>query len=351
MDKGRRGVKLEFHMLLFYEAAHVINMGNCPCFLYIYGMNDTSNIMPQGPEAYNRALDILRRGGLAALPTETVYGLAADAKNDAAVAKVYALKGRPSHNPLIAHVLRPDWVDDLAKVNDLARTLIDAFWPGPLTLVLPRKESGLSAAAGGWLPTIALRCPDTQWSDAFVDAGWTSPLFMPSANISGRISPTTAAHVAADFGADIELIVDGGPCREGVESTVVEIHESHAVLLRPGTIAAETLAPFISDLRLPKKSAAISAPGMLASHYAPHAKVRLNALSAQEGEAHLGFGAIAGELNLSSSGDTIEAARRLYGCLRRLDRADIRVIAVAPIPNDGLGQAINDRLTRAAAER
>ena len=326
-------------------------MGNCPRFLYINGMNVTSNIMPQGPEAYNRALDILRRGGLAALPTETVYGLAADAGNDAAVAKVYTLKGRPSHNPLIAHVLRPDWVDDLAQVNDLARTLMDEFWPGPLTLVLPRKESDLSAAAGGWLPTIALRCPDTQWASAFVDAGWTSPLFMPSANISGRISPTTAAHVAADFGADIELIVDGGPCRGGVESTVLEIHENYALLLRPGTLAAEALAPFISDLRLPSKSAAISAPGMLASHYAPRAKVRLNAVSVNEGEVHLGFGDIAGELNLSPRGDTREAARHLYDYLRRLDRADIRVIAVAPIPQDGLGQAINDRLTRAAAER
>ena len=174
---------------------------------------------------------------------------------------------------------------------------------------------------------------------------------MPSANLSGCISPTTAAHVAADFGADIELIVDGGLCRGGVESTVLEIHYSYALLLRPGAIAAETLAPFISDLRLPKKSAAISAPGMLASHYAPRAKVRLNALSVNEGEAHLGFGDIAGELNLSPSGDTSEAARNLYDYLRRLDRAGVRVIAVAPIPNDGLGQAINDRLTRAAAER
>lgn len=318
---------------------------------YIKAMNTAANIMPQGSDAYAKALAILRAGGLVALPTETVYGLAADASNDAAVAKVYALKGRPSHNPLIAHVLSPDWVRQLAHVNDLARRLIEAFWPGPLTLVLPRKESELSETAGGWLPTIALRCPDVDWASAFVSEGWTSPLFMPSANLSGRISPTSAAHVAADFGDKIDLIIDGGPCRGGVESTVLEVHDDYAVLLRPGTIAAEDFAPYISDLRLPKKSQNISAPGMLASHYAPRAKVRLNAKAAGEGEAHLGFGEISGDLNLSETGDTIEAARHLYDYLRRLDRPDINTIAVAPIPNNSLGQAINDRLKRAAAER
>ena len=307
--------------------------------------------MPQGPVAYDKALDILRGGGLVALPTETVYGLAADASNDAAVAKVYALKGRPSHNPLIAHVLRPDWALGLAHVNGLARELMTAFWPGPLTLVLPRKESELSQTAGGWLPSIALRCPDVDWAESFVGAGWDAPLFMPSANLSGRISPTRAAHVAADFGDKVDLIIDGGSCRGGVESTVLEIHDGHAVLLRPGTIAASSFAPFITDLRLPKKSNAISAPGMLASHYAPRAKVRLGALTAHAGEAHMGFGEIAGELNLSSSGDTIEAARNLYHYMRRLDRKTVSAIAVAPIPNDGLGEAINDRLRRAAAER
>ena len=310
-----------------------------------------ANIKPQGPESFAAALDILHAGGLVALPTETVYGLAADAGNDSAVAKVYALKGRPAHNPLIAHVLCPDWAPRLAHVGPLAQRLMDAFWPGPLTLVLPRKETKLSETAGGWLPTIAVRCPDTAWSKAFVDAGWTSPLFMPSANLSGRISPTTAAHVAADFGARVDLIIDGGPCKGGVESTVLEVHDDHAVLLRPGTIAAEDFAPYISDMRILEKSAVISAPGMLASHYAPRAAVRLNAIGAGSGEAHLGFGDIAGELNLSPSGDLAEAAHRLYDYLRRLDRADVEGIAVAPIPKRGLGQAINDRLSRAAADR
>ena len=314
-------------------------------------MSEAPKLLPQSQLAYTQAVNILRGGGLVALPTETVYGLAADASNDAAVAKVYALKGRPAHNPLIAHVLQPDWAFELAHVNKLARVLIDAFWPGPLTLVLPRKGRRLSGTAGGWLPTIALRCPDAAWADAFVTQGWTSPLFMPSANISGRISPTTAAHVAADFGTRVDLIIDGGPCRGGVESTVLEVHEDYAVLLRPGTIPAEDFAPFIADLRLPKPSQKLNAPGRLASHYAPRASVRLNAQAAGEGEAHLGFGEIAGELNLSPDGDTIEAARNLYDYLRRLDRDDISAIAVAPIPRDGLGQAINDRLKRAAAER
>ncbi len=351
MDKAGRRVKREFHVALFYVAAPVINMGNHVQSAYIEGMKAATNIMPQGPESFKRALEILRAGGLVALPTETVYGLAADASNDAAVAKVYALKGRPSHNPLIAHVLSPEWAHDLAHVNDLARKLMEAFWPGPLTLVLPRKTSELSDRAGGWLPTIAVRCPDADWAKAFANEGWSSPLFMPSANLSGRISPTTAAHVAADFGEDIELILDGGPCRGGVESTVLEIHDTYAVLLRPGTIAADDFAPYLSDLRLPQKRASINAPGMLASHYAPRAKMRLGAQTAKIGEAYMGFGDIAGELNLSPKGDTAEAARNLYDYMRRLDRPDVKVIAVAPIPNDGLGEAINDRLRRAAAER
>lgn len=331
-------------------------MENRHRFPYVERVNKTANIMPQGKAAFAKALDILQNGGLVALPTETVYGLAADASNDTAVARVYALKGRPSHNPLIAHVLLPKWAGALAHIGPLAQSLIDAFWPGPLTLVLPRKESGLSETAvskigGGWLSTIAVRCPDTEWASAFAAGGWTTPLFMPSANLSGRISPTAAVHVAADFGARVDLIVDGGPCRGGVESTVLEVHDDYAVLLRPGTIAAEDFAPFISDLRLPEKAAALSAPGMLASHYAPRAQVRLNATEARQGEAHMGFGDIAGELNLSQSGDTAEAARNLYDYMRRLDRDNVSAIAVAPIPWDGLGQAINDRLKRAAVER
>ena len=318
---------------------------------YINSVNKTANILPQGDAGYAKALEVLRGGGLAALPTETVYGLAADASNDAAVAKVYALKGRPARNPLIAHVLQADWAKDLAHIGPLAQSLMDAFWPGPLTLVLPRKDSGLSERAGGWLPTIAVRCPDVEWAAAFIKGGWTSPLFMPSANLSGRISPTSAAHVAADFGARLDVIIDGGPCRGGIESTVLEVNDDFAVMLRPGTIAAEDFAPHISDLRLPQAAQTLSAPGMLSSHYAPRAKVRLGAKTAGEGEAHLGFGSVKGDLNLSGAGDMIEAARNLYDFLRRLDQEGVRVIAVAPIPQTGLGQAINDRLKRAAAER
>ena len=321
------------------------------CFAYAMSVNDAAHILPAGKSSYAQALKILSSGGLVALPTETVYGLAADASNDAAVAKVYALKGRPARNPLIAHVLSPDWAKDLARINPLAQKLMDAFWPGPLTLVLPRKQSGLSETAGGWLATIALRCPDAPWSRPFIEGGWRQPLFMPSANLSGRISPTRAVHVASDFGTRVDLIIDGGPCRSGVESTVLEVHDDYAVLLRPGTIAAEDLAPFISDLRLPNKNQALSAPGMLASHYAPRARVRLNAAWAGDGEAHLGFGEIDGDLNLSPLGDTVEAAQNLYEYLRRLDRSDVSVIAIAPIPEIGVGRAVNDRLSRAAADR
>jgi len=300
---------------------------------YVRPMNkpadiNLSHIQPASEASYAAALEILREGGLVALPTETVYGLAANAENDAAVARVYALKGRPAHNPLIAHILRPEEAGELAHVNALAQTLIDAFWPGPLTLVLPRKETDLSETAGGWLPTIAVRCPDTVW-----------------------LSPTTAAHVVGDFGDKVDLIIDGGRCRGGVESTVLQIHDDHAVLLRPGTIAAEDFAPFISDLRLSDATPIISAPGMLASHYAPHAQVRLNAVGAGKGEVLLGFGKVSGDLNLSETGDCTEAAHNLYDYLRRLDREGVNTIAIAPIPKQGLGLAINDRLRRAAADR
>lgn len=318
---------------------------------YVRPMMTSAHIQPASQASFDAALKILRAGGLVALPTETVYGLAADASNDAAVARVYALKGRPAHNPLIAHILRPEEAGELAQVTALAQSLIDAFWPGPLTLVLPRKETDLSETAGGWLPTIALRCPDTVWRDVFVKGGWTSALFMPSANLSGRISPTSAAHVAADFGDKVDLIIDGGPCCGGVESTVLQINDDHAVLLRPGTIAAEDFAPFISDLKLPESKTKISAPGMLASHYAPRAKVRLNAIEAGNGEVLLGFGEVTGNLNLSETGDCAEAAHNLYDYLRRLDREDVQTIVVAPIPKHGLGLAINDRLKRAAADR
>jgi len=297
------------------------------------------------------AIALLRSGKLVALPTETVYGLAADARNEEAVKAIYSVKGRPSHNPLIAHIFDPNDAGDYGVLNPTAHALIEAFWPGPLTLVLPKKTSNLSDIAGAGLDTLAMRCPDTIWRERFLVSGYRGPIYMPSANRSGKISPTTAKHVEEDLGDDIALIVDGGACENGIESTVLKMEDDHVVLLRPGAIPVEALVPFISDLRLPEDSARPSAPGMLDSHYAPKAQVRLNATDKRNDEAYLGFGPtdIEADFNLSPSGDLKEAAQNLYAALRMLDNQP--TIAVAHIPDKGLGEAINDRLRRAAADR
>jgi L-threonylcarbamoyladenylate synthase len=324
-------------------------------------MNFRANIHKADRRQYARAADILRKGGVVALPTETVYGLAADGRNDKAVARIYALKGRPSHNPLIAHLLRPEDAHEFVYVSPLAQALIKAFWPGPLTLVLPRlipeqRNTPLSDVAGGWLPTLALRCADAPWREALLQSGWSAPLFMPSANISGHVSPTTAQHVADDFGDAVELIIDGGPCANGIESTVVKAEGNQLIILRPGVITADDLAPFCREVSCEHENSQPSAPGMLESHYAPAAQMRLNAKSAKSHEIFLGFGAFddGAALTLSATGDLAEAARNLYGMLRQIDRqaleaVGIDTIAVAPIPQSGLGAAINDRLMRAAA--
>ncbi len=308
-------------------------------------------ILNSKKESYEKAVSLLRLGRLVALPTETVYGLAADAKNDDAVRQIYAVKNRPPHNPLIAHIFDPKDAGMYVALNDIAKTLITAFWPGPLTLVLPKTSVNLSDVAGADLDTLAIRCPKAKWADAFLDLGYRGPIYMPSANRSGHISPTTARHVADDLGDKIDLIIDAGPCPSGIESTVLKIESDHAVLLRPGAIPVSHFVPYISDLRLPEKSERISAPGMLESHYAPNAKVRLNAKSKKAGEAFLAFGPthIEADYNLSPSGDLNEAARKLYAALRILDRKP--VIAIAPIPTKGIGSAINDRLRRAAADK
>ncbi len=302
-------------------------------------------------ESVAKAADILKSGGLVALPTETVYGLAAFALDDEAVARVYNAKGRPSHNPLIVHIFRPADAKNWAQVNDLAETLMAHFWPGPLTIVLPKSGKAVSQAAGADLDTVAIRCPDISWTKAMLAVGFSGPLVMPSANRSGHVSPTTAGHVAYDLGDKVDMILDGGTCPNGIESTVLKIEDNHAVLLRPGAIPTDAFAPFISDLRLVKSDAHISAPGMLKSHYAPKAKVRLNATDKRNGEAFLAFGPtdIEAEFNLSDTGNLAEAARNLYHALRLLDNVDC--IAVAPIPMHGLGEAINDRLNRAAADK
>jgi L-threonylcarbamoyladenylate synthase len=296
--------------------------------------------------AIAEAVRLLQAGELVAIPTETVYGLAADAANRDAVARIYAAKGRPDFNPLIAHVSGAEMAERFVDVSPLARALMARFWPGPLTLVLPlRADVALAAAVTAGLPTLAVRCPDHPVPQALI-AGLGGPLAAPSANASGRISPTTAAHVAASLGDRVPLILDGGPSRAGLESTIVGIDGDRATLLRPGAIPAEALG-----LPLSAPTAAITAPGQLASHYAPAQPVRLDAAEARTGEFHIGFGPIAGDLNLSPSGDLAEAAARLYDALHAAQASGRPAIAVAPIPPSGVGVAINDRLARAAAPR
>lgn len=292
-----------------------------------------------------RAISLLRGGDVVALPTETVYGLAADACQPGAVARIYAAKGRPAFNPLIVHVTDMDMARCLADLPDLACDLAARFWPGPLTLAVPvRADCGLATAVTAGLSTIALRCPDHPVMMAVLQ-GLGRPLAAPSANRSGRISPTCAAHVAHDLGAHIPLILDGGTCAMGLESTILGVNaQGRVTLLRPGALALEKLG-FIPD----RADATSIAPGRLASHYAPHLPVRLNARDARADEFHIGFGAIAGDCNLSASADLMEAARCLFDLLHRADASGRSGIAVAPIPETGPGRAINDRLRRAAA--
>jgi L-threonylcarbamoyladenylate synthase len=310
----------------------------------------TAKVMIAGPEAYARAAKILHAGGLVALPTETVYGLAGDAKSDAAIAAIYDAKGRPSYNPLITHILAPEQAARYALIPDLATELMAQFWPGALTLVLPRRESDLAERASAGLGTIALRCPDAPWRAGLVAAGWSGPLVMPSANLSGHVSPTTADHVREDLGDHIPLIIDGGSCARGLESTVIRVDMNGATLLRSGAISEDALADITGPLLSADPSDPLASPGMLARHYAPQASLRLNADDAQAGETLIGFGPAYDSPNLSPSGDLSEAGRNLYRLLRDLDGPQVS-LAVAPIPNIGLGVAINDRLRRAALGR
>ncbi len=296
----------------------------------------------------DRAVNLLRAGEVVAIPTETVYGLAADATNAEGVARIYAAKGRPSFNPLIAHVTGADMAAEHVEVGVLAQRLVDAFWPGPLTLVLPRKpESTVAAIVTAGLTTLAVRCPDHPVPQALI-AALGRPLAAPSANASGQISATRAEHVLKTLGGRIPLIIDGGPCRGGIESTIVAVEDDRLRLLRPGGIPREVLEAF-GPVTLGGGS--IEAPGMMESHYAPSKPLRLNAETAAAGEFLIGFGAVAGDISLSAAGDTVEAAARLFDCLHAADASSAHAIAVAPVPRDGLGAAINDRLRRAAAPR
>ena len=295
------------------------------------------------------AAEQLRAGGLVALPTETVYGLAARADSASAVAAIYHAKGRPDFNPLIVHV--PDLVtaEAIAVFDDRAQALAARFWPGALTLVLPlRPDAPIALAVTAGLDTIALRCPAHPVMRAVLEA-CALPLAAPSANASGGVSPTRAEHVAASLGDAVGLVLDGGACMAGIESTIVALRGSGWEVLRPGPV---TVAQLIELLGPPLDVAAarrIEAPGQLASHYSPGKPVRLDARSAQADEFLIGFGPIAGSINLSSGGDLAEAAARLYECLHAAAAAPDARIAVAPVPAEGIGAAINDRLRRAAA--
>ncbi|MFN7165276.1 MAG: L-threonylcarbamoyladenylate synthase [Hyphomonas sp.] len=309
----------------------------------------TAPIVPILPETIALAAEILSDGGLVAIPTETVYGLAADAANPDAVARLYEAKGRPRFNPLIAHVASWDMAEREAEFSPLARACTDAFWPGPLTLVLPARSGGrVSDLARAGLETLALRWPKHRAAAGLVEV-FGRPLVAPSANRSGHVSPTRAEHVAADLGDRIDLILDGGPCDVGMESTILGFEDGEPVLLRPGGIATELIAAKLGrQVRAHGALAGINAPGQLKSHYAPRARLRLDAAAADEGEGYLAFGPVpAGDLNLSPSGNLVEAAANLFEMLRTMDTRFER-IAVSPIPVTGLGEAINDRLQRAA---
>ncbi|MBQ2261236.1 MAG: threonylcarbamoyl-AMP synthase [Loktanella sp.] len=298
-----------------------------------------------------RAADILARGGLVSFPTETVYGLGADARNDRAVAAIFAAKGRPSFNPLIVHLGGLVAAQAICDFNDDARRLATAFWPGALTLVLPlRADTGISRLVTAGLDSVAVRVPDHPVAAGLL-AAFGGPVAAPSANPSGRISPTTAAHVRDGLGDRIDAVVDGGPCHVGLESTIVSCLGT-PTLLRAGGIPAEAIAACLGHtLTTAENPDAPTSPGQLLSHYAPQGQVRLNATQVRPGEVMLGFGPVQGDLTLSANGDLTEAAARLFDCLHQLDAMGAAQIAIAPIPDHGLGRAINDRLKRAAAPR
>jgi L-threonylcarbamoyladenylate synthase len=301
--------------------------------------NET-RVMPYGPAAIAEAARLILAGQPVAVPTETVYGLAADATNAEAVARIYAAKGRPGFNPLIVHVESLGEAERIGLFSDTARRLADAHWPGPLTLVVPlAPDSGIADAVTAGLTTIALRCPAHPAMRDLLESAARS-LAAPSANASGGISPTRAEHVLASLGGRIPLVVDGGPTERGLESTIVKVEGERVTLLRPGPLTIEAASA---------ATGGVEAPGMLASHYAPARPLRLNAERAGPDEWLIGFGPVDGDDNLSASGDLDEAAARLFAALHRADSEDRPRIAVAPIPEAGIGAAINDRLRRAAA--
>jgi L-threonylcarbamoyladenylate synthase len=327
-------------------------------------MPPTTELVEAGQGAVERAARTLAAGGLIAFPTETVYGLGADATNGEAVARLYEAKGRPSFNPLIAHVSDAAAARTLARFDHAAERLAAAFWPGPLTLVLPKAaDCPVAELATAGLDTIAVRVPSHPVARDILRA-LGRPVVAPSANRSGYVSPTTAQHVLADLRGRIDLVIDGGPTPMGLESTIVACL-GQPTLLRPGALPRADVERIVALAEgsaaepTPEADIVPIAPGQLASHYAPHARLRLNADNVERGEALLAFGSpriegveyAAPLLNLSERSDLIEAAANLFSHLRALDASGVAVIAVMPVPNEGLGEAINDRLARAAAPR
>lgn len=312
--------------------------------------HEAAQILAADPAGIAAVAAALRDGGIVALPTETVYGLAARADRAESVAAIYRAKGRPDFNPLIVHVPSIEAARALALFDDRAERLAAAFWPGALTMVLPlRPGADVAPAVTAGLPTIALRCPAHPVMRAVLEASGLA-LAAPSANRSGGISPTCAGHVADSLGAAVPLILDGGACAAGLESTIVALRDGGTwQVLRPGPIEAARIAAVLGSAPEAVTSAAIEAPGQLARHYAPGKPVRLNATTAEADEFLIGFGPIAGDLSLSPAGDLAEAASRLYAALHAGAAASKPRIAVAPLPDAGIGAAINDRLGRAAA--
>jgi len=302
-----------------------------------------ARLLPLNDEAIAEAARLVLAGEPVAVPTETVYGLAADATNAEAVARIYAAKDRPSFNPLIVHVADLAAAERIGVFNEQAKALAEAHWPGPLTMVVPlREDANVASIVTAGLPTIALRVPAHPAMQALLKA-CGRPLAAPSANASGRISPTRASHVLASLNGRIPLVIDGGPTQRGIESTIIAATGGPLRLLRRGPIEVQGAELATSD--------AIEAPGQLASHYAPRKPLRLDATEAQPGEFLIGFGPIQGDVMLSESGDPIEAAARLFDLLHQADTASQPRIAIAPIPGPGIAAAIRDRLERAAAPR
>ncbi|MXO75447.1 threonylcarbamoyl-AMP synthase [Altererythrobacter aerius] len=296
-----------------------------------------------------RAAALIESGQPVAVPTETVYGLAARADDASAVAAIYRAKGRPDFNPLIVHVADKAAARRLATFDPRADLLADSYWPGPLTMVLPLRDgAAVAPAVTAGLPTIAVRCPAHPIMRQLL-AATGRPLAAPSANRSGRVSPTTADHVLATLEGRIPAVLDGGPCAQGLESSIVALRDFGWQLLRAGPVSARAIADLLGPPHA-IASARIEAPGQLAAHYSPGKPVRLDAVTATADEFHIGFGPVAGTCSLSQAGDLAEAAARLYDCLHRAARSAHPSVAIAPVPLDGIGAAINDRLRRAAAQ-